>query len=140
MYEYERRIMENLKLTTGKTYRLAVNGFDVNEEKECVRIKIVTDESMESVMMIFENGEATQEMKVMEAETVLRTLTGYSRRGDMFTLETGVVVERQIINGEPLETLGNTIEFVMHKRTLSGEVERNRADIDYLMMMGGEQI
>ena len=57
--------MENLNLTTGKTYRLAVNGFDVNEEKECVRIKIVTDESMESVMMIFENGEATQEMKVM---------------------------------------------------------------------------
>lgn len=132
--------MEYLKLATGKMYRLAVNGFDVDDEKERVRIKIVTEESVESVMLIFADSEATQEMKVMEAETVIRDLTGYTRRGDVFTLETGIVVERQMNNGEPLETLGNTVEFVMHKRSLSGEVERNRADIDYLMMMGGETI
>lgn len=130
--------MEDLRLTT-RTYPLAIGGFDVNEKEESVRIKIVTDESVEAVMSIFSKPEETQEMKVMSAENVQQAVSGFTGRGNVFTRAEGVVVESRITDDKVQETRGNTIEFQMYKPSISKDVERNRADIDYLMMMGGEQ-
>lgn len=130
--------MENLKLAT-KTYPLSIGGFDVDEEKGSVRIKIVTDESVESVMSFFSSPTETQEMKVMSDGAVQQAVSSFTVCGNVFTRALGVTVASQITNDGVQTTSGNTIEFRMFKPSMSKEIERNRADIDYLMMMGGEQ-
>ncbi len=129
--------MEKLKLMTGKEYVLAIGGFFADEEK--VWIRIVTDETLERVMESFSDVSATQEMYVLNEDgTTREAMIGYTDRGNTFTRTEGIVVDRYNTEAGIQETVGNTLEFTMMKKSLEKTVEQNRADIDYLMMMGGE--
>ena len=129
--------MEILKLAS-KEYTLAVGGFRADEGSGYLEIKLVTDETVEAVMDVFADAKETEKMQVMNAGTVQATVTGYTERGNVFTHAEGVVVESRTVNDEIQNTLGNTVEFKMYKKSIEAAVERNRADIDYLMMMEGE--
>ena len=130
--------MEKLQLATGKEYTLAVDGFNIGGDK--VRIKIVSTDSVEQIKEIFSNNEATNIMKVINGESTQRVTEGYTERGNSFLVSEDELIDMILTGPEPEEVRGNTIEFFMCKRSLETDVIKNRADIDYLMMMEGEPV
>ncbi len=136
--------MEKLLLMNGKLYELKVNG--IWTTMDGARISLVTDEAVEEIMAQF-TPENTAVMKVVddEGDTVM-AITDYTVIGDAVTKiknatlfeecceevvdENGILVEKQ-----HEKVTGTLVEFTMKKQTLKSQIEQNRADIDYILMM-----
>lgn len=130
--------MEKLLLATGKEYTLAVGGF--TESEGAVRIKIVSEESLEQIKASFSSPEATNTMKVVNGAVTQIIIEGFTEMGSTFTISENEIVDTLLNGAEPEAVYGSTAEFSLRKRPLEKVVEKNRADIDYLMMMEGELI
>ena len=131
--------MEKLRLLDGTEYTLAING--VAELGEKVQIKVVTEDSLDSIYEKF-NAENAATMIVI-GESFTQKLTGYTQMGSMVTRDTSALIEVKYPEAsaeddtpaEAEEVRGTIITFEMCKERIEDKVEQNRADIDYLLMM-----
>ena len=140
--------MEYIALTNGTKYRLAVNGFLASETK--VDLKLVTNDPVEQVAGMF-NVENTSVLKVVnDNEDVIAQASGFVKRGSVSTKSEDAVISVKVIH-EVKDEEGNIttpagieeekgciVAFSMYKETVEEKVDQNRADIDYLLMLGGE--
>lgn len=138
--------MESIVLQNGKAYDLAVNGFWADEKK--LKLALVTDESIESISSEFEKKENTRILKLVSAEGVtLNQVAGFVQIGDAITKRNNatiaVEVVEEVLNEEGMvvtpaglkEIHGTVVELCMYKENIQEQVQQNRADIDYLLMM-----
>lgn len=133
--------MEKLRLLDGTEYDLAVNG--VAEAYGKVRLKVVTDDSLDSIYEKF-TADNTANMSII-GENFTQKLTGFTVMGSMVTRETNALIEvkypevtEETEEKEPEEVRGTVISFEMCQEEIANKVAQNRADIDYLLMMEDE--
>lgn len=138
--------MEKVILMDGTEYTLAVNGFYSNDQE--VALKLITEDSLETVARAFRAENA--ETMTIRGDTFQTEAQGYVRMGSVMTRDTDAVVETRMKDPErddtgelvhPMPKLeeirGTVVSLRMCKERMEYQVERNRADIDYLLMMEG---
>lgn len=135
--------MEELRLKNGKKFTLAVNGIRETRNPKALVLEIVIPDSMtlEEVKAEFSVKEAVKEIAVEKNGTTVMIYEGYEKLGSRMALDTHAAVGVDVTENEDGTTETNTkyeavAELELMQQPLEEKVEENRADIDFLLMMG----
>ena len=110
-----------IKFKNGKEYQIPIGG--VWERENGLLIKVLTDESIEALKENITG--AAETVSVLEDGQEITQYSGYSALGSKFMVE------------EAAEGGSRTVSFTLERPGVEKKVEVNRADIDFLLMMGG---
>lgn len=111
----------SIKFKNGKEYQIPIGG--VWERENGLLIKVVTEESIEALKESITGG--TEIVAVFEDGQEITQYSGYSALGGKFMVE------------EAAEGGSRTVSFTLERPGVKKKVDANRADIDFLLMMGG---
>lgn len=139
--------MKYIVLMDGTKYPLASRGVVTTDER--VSLKLVTEDALEKVAEAFRPDNTTSMFVINEEEVTLVQIKDFIRRGNTIKKEENTVIgtritpeeldeEGMVIKEARLdEEYGSVISFSMYKERIEDRVLKNRADIDYLLMMEG---
>lgn len=111
----------SIKFKNGKEYQILIGG--VWERENGLLIKVVTDESIEALRESITG--AAETLSVLEDGQEITQYSGYSALGNRFMVE------------EATEGESRAVSFTLERPGVEKKVDANRADIDFLLMMGG---
>lgn len=117
-----------VKFLNGKEYPVPVGG--IRESEDRLLVTVITEDSIEAVKESISG--TTETVSVTEDGQEIALYTGYSVLGCKFLLEE---YETEEAGG-----VQKVLTFALLKPGLNQQVQTNRADIDYLMMMEGEGV
>ncbi len=134
---------EKLKLKNGHLFDIPVNGIKEKTSAKSLLVEIVVPEEMtlEQVKAEFSNKAALQELTVVKEESTIMIFTGYTKLGSRVVLDSNAAVEVRVTENEGGTAETTTVyaavaELELFQEPLEEKVEANRADIDFLLMMG----
>lgn len=134
---------EKLKLKNGHLFDIPVNGIKEKTSAKSLLVEIVVPEEMtlEQVKAEFSNKAALQELTVVKEESTIMIFTGYTKLGSRVVLDSNVAVgvrvtENEDGTAETITVYAAVAELELFQEPLEEKVEANRADIDFLLMMG----
>ncbi|MDO4471186.1 MAG: hypothetical protein Q4C84_15235 [Bacillota bacterium] len=134
---------EKLKLKNGHLFDIPVNGIKEKTSAKSLLVEIVVPEEMtlEQVKAEFSNKAALQELTVVKEESTIMIFTGYTKLGSRVALDSNAAVEVRVTENEDGTAETTTVyaavaELELFQEPLEEKVEANRADIDFLLMMG----
>lgn len=134
---------EKLKLKNGHLFDIPVNGIKEKTSAKSLLVEIVVPEEMtlEQVKAEFSNKAALQELTVVKEEITIMIFTGYTKLGSRVVLDSNAAVEVRVTENEGGTAETTTVyaavaELELFQEPLEEKVEANRADIDFLLMMG----
>lgn len=117
-----------VKFSNGKEYPVPVGG--IRESEDGLLVTVMTEDSVEAVKASISG--MTETTSVTEDGQEIAQYTGYSVLGSKFLLEE---YETEEAGG-----IQKAMTFSLLKPGMNQQVQTNRADIDYLMMMEGEGV
>lgn len=141
---------EKLLLGNANTYDLAVNGVRVtSKEKLDLSLIVPIGKTLEEIQLEFSQPDNTKVLKTVHDTATRAIFEGYVHLGSQCMLDTDAKIKTEIIPAETDEegnlikeeqivVLRGTVAYItLEKENLETKVAENRADIDYVMMMGG---
>ncbi|MGI5948544.1 MAG: hypothetical protein ACOX8K_14290 [Lachnospiraceae bacterium] len=134
---------EKLKLKNGHLFDIPVNGIKEKTSTKSLLVEIVVPEEMtlEQIKAEFCDKAALQELTVVKEENTVMIFAGYTKLGNRVTLNSRAAVGVKVTENEDGTTETTTVyaavaELELFQEPLEEKVEANRADIDFLLMMG----
>lgn len=133
---------EKLKLKNGTEFDIPVNGVRERTSTKSLLVEVILPEGMdlEEVKTIFSEKAVLEELSVVKNGAPVIIFRGYVKLGSRLILDShkavGVLVREDEDGTKETETQYAVVaELELFRATLEDQVEENRADIDYLLMM-----
>lgn len=134
---------EKLRLKNGDEFPLVTDG--VTEYNDTLKLIFQSDEKLEDLIADFSKDSNTEQIKVINVTgETLSIYDGYTVLGDPKSINENAVItpaaydEEGNVKAEAV--IGRTATFSLSKPGITEQVKQNRADIDFLAVMTGNDL